>query len=551
QNETSVAIDPFQANRVVAGFNDYRRGDGNCYASYSQDGGRSWTDSTVPMSFSRGAPFGTAREYWQAGGDPSLAWDTKGNAYFSCQVFNRGNTGPPPPTSPNPDQASGILLYRSTANGGASWNFPGRYATITTNVANNPGVLTDKPYMTVDNHRGSPYQDRIYVTWTQFAADGTAYIYEVHSSDYGETFSKPVLVSATSTLCGNTYGLPTPQGNCNENQFSDPFTGSDGNLYVVYNNYNNVLNSAQDNRNQFLLAKSTDGGASFGAPVKVSDYYDLPDCATYQGGQDNGRACVPEKGSSQNSVFRATNYAAGQVNPQDKSQVVVTFGSYINKYSNEKNGCVPTAFAPTGNNAYKGVKTAGACNNKILISVSKDAGATFTGTTTDPRQEATVNSPDQAGTDQFWQWSAFNRDGRLAVSYFDRQYGSDETTGYSDMSLSGSSGLDSFGVRRVTSSSMPTPTEFPDSRGNSLFYGDYTGVSAVSKAIPVWMDTRDPDLFICGSPPAVCGGTEPNGLVANDQDIFADTLSIPSGGQGQGNGNGGGGNGDGGNGRPA
>ena len=46
-----------------------------------------------------------------------------------------------------------------------------------------------------------------------------------------------------------------------------------------------------------LLAKSTDGGATFTAPVKVSDYYDLPDCATYQG-QDPGRACVPEKGDS-------------------------------------------------------------------------------------------------------------------------------------------------------------------------------------------------------------------------------------------------------------
>ena len=38
---------------------------------------------------------------------------------------------------------------------------------------------------------------------------------------------------------------------------------------------------------------------TFSAPVKVSDYNDLPDCDTYQGaGADPGRACVPEKGSS-------------------------------------------------------------------------------------------------------------------------------------------------------------------------------------------------------------------------------------------------------------
>ena len=28
--------------------------------------------------------------FWEAGGDTSVAWDTKGNAYFDCQVFDRG-----------------------------------------------------------------------------------------------------------------------------------------------------------------------------------------------------------------------------------------------------------------------------------------------------------------------------------------------------------------------------------------------------------------------------------------------------------------------------
>ena len=39
--------------------------------------------------------------------------------------------------------------------------------------------------------------------------------------------------------------------------------------------------------------------------------------------------------------------------------------------------------------------------------------------------------------DQFWQWAAFDPKGRLAVSYYDRAYGNDETTGFSDVSLSG------------------------------------------------------------------------------------------------------------------
>ncbi|HEU5380800.1 MAG TPA: hypothetical protein VFV38_35710 [Ktedonobacteraceae bacterium] len=529
QNETAIAQDPLHPNNLVATYNDYRRGDGNCYGSFSRDGGRSWTDSTIPMGFTNGAPFGgVARQYWQAGGDTSVAWDTRGNAYFSCQVFMRG-----PGTTNNPDLSSAFYIFRSTGNDGASWNFPGRlvFGTFTQNSA----ILNDKQYMTIDNHLNSPFRDRIYVTWTIFAADGTAYIYEAHSSDYGETFSTPVVVSTTSSLCVNTFGAATPNGTCNANQDSQPFTGPDGALYVVYSNFNNALSGPNDNHNQILLSKSTDGGATFSAPVLVGNFNDLPDCATYQGGQDAGRACVPEKGASMTSVFRAGNYASGAVDPANGA-VIVTFGSYINKDSNPSNGCVPAGFGVGGGNAYTGVKTVGACNNKILESISTNGGASFNGTVTDPTTMTVVSSAQgQATTDQWWQWAAFTRDGKLAVSYYDRQYGNDETTGLMDFSLSGSRNLQNFGVRRVTSSSMPVPTEFPDAQGNSTFFGDYTGLAAVDNAHPIWMDTRSPDLVLCpgtgvsGVPPRVCTFTSaPNGPMANDQEIFTSSEDVPS-----------------------
>jgi len=139
------------------------------------------------MSFTRGNAFNNApRQYWQAGGDTSVAWDTKGNAYFDCQVFNRGNAA-----SANPDQSSAIYVFRSTQNFGASWNFPGRPITEHNDLVGTGDTLEDKPYMTVDNHIGSPFQDRIYVTWTEFASTGSAYIWESYSSDYGEHFSPP------------------------------------------------------------------------------------------------------------------------------------------------------------------------------------------------------------------------------------------------------------------------------------------------------------------------------------------------------------------------
>jgi hypothetical protein len=525
QNETAIAQDPSHPTHLVASWNDYRRGDGNCFGSYSLNNGATWSDMLPPMGFTRGDNFGgVARQYWEAGGDTVVAWDTKGNAYFQCMVFQRGLA-----VTNNPDQSSGIYILRSTKNQGASYNFPGRPVIEFNDVEGSGCCLLDKPYMTVDNTVGSPFQDRIYVTWTFFDGDGTAYIFGAYSSDYGESFSTPVVVSSDSDLCPNDFGVPTPNGRCNENQFSQPFAGPDGALYVVWTNYNNAV-EGNDNRNQMLLAKSTNGGVSFGAPVKVSDFYDLPDCPTYQGGQDPGRACVPEKGSQMNSVYRASNYSSGGVNPTNSSQIAITVGSYINQNSNEANGCTPDGFASDGQNKFIGVKTEGACNNKIMLSISNDGGASFTGGSTDPRSLPVVNqAAGQALTDQWWQWAAFTKGGKLAVSYLDRQYGAGETTGKTDISLSGSSDLVNFGGVRVTTSSMPLPTQFTNAQGNSIFYGDYTGLAALDSAHPAWMDTRDVDLFKCpgSGPPAVCTATEVNGLLANDQDVFTDRIAVP------------------------
>jgi hypothetical protein len=524
QNETWAAIDPRNSDHVIASYNDYRRGDGTCGVSYSLDGGKSWADATTPNGFTRGTAFGgKPRQYWQAGGDTSVAWDTRGNAYLSCQLFNRGST-----VSPNPDQSSSFYVYRSTGTNGASWNFPGRPVAEHSDVGGAGDFLLDKQLLTVDNHTGSPFRDRVYVTWTTFAADGTGYIYSAYSADYGETFSAPTLVSGTSALCTNTFGIPTPNGTCNENQDSQPFTAPDGTLYVVFNNFNNSV-SGTDNRNQVLLAKSTDGGKTFSAPVRVGYYYELPDCATYQNGADPGRSCIPEKGPSANSIFRASNYPVGAVDPTTPGRVVVTYGSYINRNSKESTGCAPAGFAANGINLYTGVKT-GTCNNDILLSESTNAGASFTGTTTDPRELAVVTTAaGQARTDQFWQGAAFTLDGTLAVSYYDRQYGADNNIGFSDITVSHTRRATGFAHHRATSSSMPPPTQF-----NGTFYGDYAGIAVTDKtAYPVWSDTRPVDLFLCPgtgtptTPPEVCEGGAANASVANDEDIY--TTAVPIG----------------------
>jgi hypothetical protein len=254
-----------------------------------------------------------------------------------------------------------------------------------------------------------------------------------------------------------------------------------------------------------------------------------PDCATYQDGNGFGTGCVPEKGETTNSFFRAANYPVGAVDPRDEDEVVVTFGSYINRHSRESNGCVPQGYNPeTFQPLYAGVKTPGACNNDIVVSRSTDGGASFSGGSTDVRQLPAARDDDPRA-DQFWQWAAFDRNGRLAVSYYDRAYGNDELTGFSDVSLSGSRNASDFATVRVTTGSMPPPTEFA-----GAFFGDYSALTADDVAHPMWMDTRDVELFACRDsagnvtlPPEVCTAGATNAAVANEQNVYTRSLAVP------------------------
>src|SRR5205823_7172679 len=111
-----------------------------------------------------------------------------------------------------------------------------------------PSTLNDKEWIAVDSHSGSPFQDRIYVTWTRFlfSAGTGAYVQSpiafVYSTDGGKTFSTPKLIS----------------GNVLYDQGSHPVVGPDGSLYVFWNG-----STRKDELNGTWMVKSTDGGATF------------------------------------------------------------------------------------------------------------------------------------------------------------------------------------------------------------------------------------------------------------------------------------------------
>jgi hypothetical protein len=132
QNETAIAIDPNNPKRIVAGANDYvtrtwtctiadtpcsALGDGYSGTYFSNDGGKTWcctaTDPSHLGTLIPGVERLTGGQY-DAGGDPAVAFDSRGNVYYAGLGFNRES-------APNT-----VTVSRGTfaSNGALSWSAP-------------------------------------------------------------------------------------------------------------------------------------------------------------------------------------------------------------------------------------------------------------------------------------------------------------------------------------------------------------------------------------------------------------------------------------------
>ena len=526
QSETAIAVNPNNPDNVIASQNDYHLGDAKCGVDFSMDGGSTWGSRLAPSDFN--APgFVLSRRYWDASGDTAVAFDSTGEAYLLCGPFMRIGV------TDTSDNASAILLFRS-ADGGASWSFDGSIVAWTPGDGSDGIGLLDKIYMAIDTSPSSPYLDRVHVVWANYDTNFTkSPTYYAYSDDHGNSWTTPKEISGKSEgLCPITFSSATDFA-CDESQFNMPFTAPNGDVYDVFVNANNCNGAARsigfdcpngndgDNHNQILIVKSTDGGDTWADPVKVGNYYELPDCYTYTG-YDFGRACVPTAPLSGTSIFRATNYPVGVA--VSDTHIVVNYGSYINRHSSQNHGnCVPAGISlDTFLNLYDGVGDVGGCNNDIVRSVSLDGGSKFTGTHNGVSHLPSCSRElGKVLTDQWWQWSALDTSGRVVTSYYDRSYGTDQSTGFMDFTL-----VVGASATRVTDFSMPPANEFPDANGYSVFMGDYTGLAIGSDNVahPIWTDNRN-GLYTYSD----VAGTDPRPLtfVGYDEDVY--TAAIPLG----------------------
>jgi hypothetical protein len=95
QNETSITVNPQNAQNLVAGANDYRvccdftgLNDGTGWAYYSFDGGKTWGNVQVPALTAETGASGNLKKI-DAAGDPALAFSPDGVVYYANIVFSR------------------------------------------------------------------------------------------------------------------------------------------------------------------------------------------------------------------------------------------------------------------------------------------------------------------------------------------------------------------------------------------------------------------------------------------------------------------------------
>jgi hypothetical protein len=327
QNETAIAVDPNNPNRVVAAANDYvtrtwacnidgtpcsALGDAYSGTYFSNDGGQTWCcNSSDPDNLGTLIP-GVTRltgGQYDAGGDPALAFDSQGNVYYAGLGFNRTS-------APNT-----VAVNKGTFDGAGNltWGPPTFINQTTT-----PTILNDKEWIGADWHVTSPYKDRVYVSWTRylFSASKGNYvqspIFFAYSTDGGATFSTPQNIS----------------GKVLYDQGSRPIVGYDGTVYVIFEGASRLATL-----DSTYIVKSTDGGATFSKPVKVADLQDVI--------------------SLENTVFRNDSFPAGDAAPNGDLYV-----AWTSLLSDSDGGLCPT-------------RTNNGCHAVTVYSKSTDGAANW------------------------------------------------------------------------------------------------------------------------------------------------------------------------------
>jgi len=469
-NETSITVNPTNPQNILGGANDYQLGINpgghvsetlRSFAHVSLDGGQTWSEYPINSNSS-----------YQATGDPSVAFDASGHAYYATLGFRFVG----PANAQNPD-----VLVANSGDGGKTWDV--KRIASGSGVETSVGDLLDKEYVAAWGSGNA------IVTYGDFrlgqgGSFSTGQIFASVTHDFGQTWTKPTLIS----------------GDRDQAFVSVPTVAADGTIYVAFLNTDNVdpSNSETFGRDSYYAVRvSPADGHALAAPVKVADVID--------GATDYPLAFGRQ--TYQDSLFRT--WAAGNItaDPTRAGHLAVV-------WSDMRNSELP---APS--NPYEAVT-----NSDVVVSESFDGGLHWS-----TPAAITLDDGHTLGSDQFMPWGAFDGSGGLNIGFFDRRYdGANHRYGYTvahaDASTTPSTSFDATQV--TTALSDPTQgdrwfraTVDPDFPNATTFLGDYsniavvpengkasggTGITFGTDVVAYWTDMRNQACF----PAGVCGSGE-------------------------------------------
>jgi len=276
--EVTISVDPVNPLHLAAGANI-------AYHYHSLDGGLTWTEGVLNSSL------GVA-------GDPVVLYDNQGHLYYAHLSY------------PNPGYWLDRIVVQRSLDGGVTWNDGASVG------YHPPQAQQDKPGLATDM-TGSPYQHNLYVAWTEFDGYGSpspadsSRILLSRSTDYGLTWSSPLRISDAAGDCLD--GDDTVEG-------AIPAVGPQGQVYVAWSGPGGIhLDRSLDGGATFgndVLVTSQPGGWDFavsgiyrcnGLPTTLCDISNAPSRGNVYVMWSDQRA-----GTTNTDVFLARSTNGGQ-----------------------------------------------------------------------------------------------------------------------------------------------------------------------------------------------------------------------------------------------
>jgi hypothetical protein len=271
QNEPAIAVDPRNTNVILGSSNDYcgvynaNDADGNpipvgpIWMGYyrSENGGGSFLSSLIPGYPDDTSPYGQIAKQQvrtASAGDPVIAWDAQGRAFFGSESSDD------PAGTPKTFGDVWVATYDNPGGpGGNPLNDGKRYRqTVLVNrgssAPNLLGIFNDKTTIEADHNSDGRCDNNAYFAWSRFSGNaGGVGIFFSRSTDHGVTFSQPKKLSQTIS----------------DVQFPDIALTGNSNIYLVFRSFES---GRGHEGNEFYYVRSTDCGRTFSRPIFLQDF---------------------------------------------------------------------------------------------------------------------------------------------------------------------------------------------------------------------------------------------------------------------------------------